>query len=370
MSHDILNNLDIQICLRHTGTCGMSENVGSNGLQLFRLSPLPLRPLIFLFVIRLHNIPQNEIDRAWHHGASASAHKHEIRQSFDLYVSWYPRLKIQPSLGLKGFPHHLAHRNHPDSGLCLQQSLMEITDIPVVFIGQLVIHGNGPFFHVHIFPCQSDQFPAPEPRSDHHLQHRQIILKCLAVLHKIQQIFLLVKGQGSAFLFRLSIISQRSFCRILPDDIIIYGHLKTGKDHIMEKLDGTVGVFFFTQPGIKQPHMGWSHLYHFHLTKLILHKTIPHPSVIGIGAFRQLPCFQINVKQLIERYALELGIGQNLFVLIFLDLFFFFPEFGQIRGIDSQTPTGPFVHPCTGTYRGRPCAETRRSSDFFLYYLF
>ena len=51
-------------------------------------------------------------------------------------------------------------------------------------------------------------------------------MEYLAVLNIVQQIFLLIKGQGGAFLFRFPIISQRSLGRILPDDIIIYGHLK------------------------------------------------------------------------------------------------------------------------------------------------
>ena len=63
MSHHILNDLHIQICLCHPGTGRMSENMGGNMRQLFRLSPLPLCPLIFFLIIRLHNIPENKVPR-------------------------------------------------------------------------------------------------------------------------------------------------------------------------------------------------------------------------------------------------------------------------------------------------------------------
>lgn len=45
-------------------------------------------------------------------------------------------------LSLKGFPHHLDRGYHPAPSPRLWQSLMEIIDIPVVFIGQLVIYGS------------------------------------------------------------------------------------------------------------------------------------------------------------------------------------------------------------------------------------
>lgn len=42
----------------------------------------------------------------------------------------------------------------------------------------------------------------------------------------------------------------------------------------MEKLDGTVRIFLFAQPGIKQAYMRWSYLYHFHLSEFIPHNPI------------------------------------------------------------------------------------------------
>ena len=42
----------------------------------------------------------------------------------------------------------------------------------------------------------------------------------------------------------------------------------------MEKLDGTVRIFLFAQPGIKQTYMRWSYLYHFHLSEFIPHNPI------------------------------------------------------------------------------------------------
>lgn len=146
VSHHILNHLDIQICLRHTGTCGMPQDVSRNMRHLLRLSFFPLRPFLFLLIVVLYNIPQDEIDGAWHHGTSDSAHEDKIRKAVDFNITRDSELEIYPALGLKGFPDHLAHRDHPNPGLCLRQSLMEVTAVPIIFIGQLVIYGNGPFF--------------------------------------------------------------------------------------------------------------------------------------------------------------------------------------------------------------------------------
>ena len=226
MSHHILNDLHIQICLCHSSTGCMSENVGGDVRQLFRLSPLPLCPLIFFLVISLYNIPENKVHGSGHHRTSAPAHKHEIRKPFDFHIPGNPHLKIQPSLGLKGFCHHFAHGNLPDSGFCLRHGHMKITPVSIILIDQLMVHVYSPGLQIHVLPGESYQRSTAEPGSDHHLQKRQIDMEYLAVLNIVQQIFLLIKGQGGAFLFRFSIISQRSLGRILPDDIIIYSHLK------------------------------------------------------------------------------------------------------------------------------------------------
>lgn len=89
-----------------------------------------------------------------------------------------------------------------------------------------MIHVYGPGLQIHILPGKTDQFSTAESGSDHHLQKRQVDMEYLAVLYIVQQIFLLFKGQGGAFLFRFPIVSQRSLGRILPNDIIIYSHLK------------------------------------------------------------------------------------------------------------------------------------------------
>ena len=226
MSHHVLNDLHIQIRLCHPGTGCMSENMGGDVRQLFRLSPLPLCPLNFFLVIRLHNIPENKVHSSRHHRASAPAHEYEIRKPFDLHIPGNSHLKIQPSLSLKGFCHHLAHWNLPDPGFCLGHGHMKITPVSIVLIDQLMIHIYGPGLQIYVLPGEPDQFSTADPGSDHHLQKRQIDMEYLAVLNIVQQIFLLVKGQGGAFLFRFPIVSQRSLGRILPDDIIIYSHLK------------------------------------------------------------------------------------------------------------------------------------------------
>lgn len=106
VSHHILNYLDIQICLRHTGTCDMPQDVSGNMRHLLRLP--------FFLIVGLYNITQDEIDGAWQHGASASAYKDELRKAVSLNVPGNPKLEIQLSLGLKDFPHHLTHKNTPD----------------------------------------------------------------------------------------------------------------------------------------------------------------------------------------------------------------------------------------------------------------
>ena len=111
----------------------------------------------------------------------------------------------------------------------------------------------------------------------------------------------------------------------------------------MEKLDGTVGIFLFAQPGIKHAYMRWSYLYHFHLSEFIPYKTVPHPSVIGLCTLCQLSGIHVDFKQIIESHILELGIGQNSFALVFLNLFSFLPEFSQIRRINGQASAGPFI---------------------------
>ena len=103
---------------------------------------------------------------------------------------------------------------------------MKITPVSIVLIDQLMIHVYSPGLQIHVLPGESDQLSTAEPGSNHHLQKRQIDMEHLAVLYIVQQIFLLIKGQGDAFLFRFPIVSQRSLGRILPDDIIIYSHLK------------------------------------------------------------------------------------------------------------------------------------------------
>ena len=104
-----------------------------------------------------------------------------------------------------------------------------------------------------------------------------------------------------------------------------------------------MGIFLFAQPGIKQAYMRWSYLYHFHLSEFIPHKTVPHPSVIGLCTLRQLSGIHVDLKQVIESHVLALGIGHNSFALVFLNLFFFFPEFSQIRRINGQASAGQFI---------------------------
>ena len=134
MSHHILNNLHIQIRLCHPSTGCMSEYMGGNMRQLFRLSPLPLCPLIFFLIIRLHNIPENKVHGSRHHRTSAPAHEYEIRKPFNFHIPGNPHLKIHPSLSLKGFCHHFAHGNLPDPGFCLRHGHMKITPVSIVLI--------------------------------------------------------------------------------------------------------------------------------------------------------------------------------------------------------------------------------------------
>lgn len=183
MSHHILNDLHIQICLCHLGTGRMSKNVGGDVWQLFRLSPLPLCPLIFFLAISLHNIPENKVHGSGHHRASTPAHKHEIRKPFDFHIPGNPHLKIQPSLGLKGFCHHFAHGNLPDPGFCLRHGHIKITPFSIVLVNQLMIHVYGPGLQIYVLPGEPDQFSIAEPCSDHHLQKRQIDMEYLAVLY-------------------------------------------------------------------------------------------------------------------------------------------------------------------------------------------
>ena len=103
-----------------------------------------------------------------------------------------------------------------------------------------------------------------------------------------------------------------------------------------------MGIFLFAQPGIKQAYMRWSYLYHFHLSEFVPHKTVPHPSVIGLCTLCQLSGIHVDLKQVIESHVLALGIGQNSFALVFLNLFFFFPEFSQIRRINIHPHSGWF----------------------------
>lgn len=56
------------ICLRHTSTCGMSQDMSGNMRHILRLPSFPLRPFPFFLIVGLYNIPQDEIDGAWHHG--------------------------------------------------------------------------------------------------------------------------------------------------------------------------------------------------------------------------------------------------------------------------------------------------------------
>ena len=90
MSHHILNHLDIQIWLRHTGACGIPQDVSVNMRHFFRLPSFPLCPLPFFLIVCLYNIQQYKIDGAWHHGASASAHENEIRKTVNLNVPGNP----------------------------------------------------------------------------------------------------------------------------------------------------------------------------------------------------------------------------------------------------------------------------------------
>ncbi len=64
VSHHILDHLDIQIYLRHTDTCGISQDVNGNMRHLFRLLSFPLCLLPFFLIIVFYNIPQDKINGA------------------------------------------------------------------------------------------------------------------------------------------------------------------------------------------------------------------------------------------------------------------------------------------------------------------
>lgn len=104
VSHHILNNLDIQICLRHTSTYGMPQDVSGNMRHLLRLPSFPLCSLPFFLIVGLYNIPQDKIDGAWHHGTSASAHENEIRKAVNLNVTGIPSWKFNRLWVSKSFP--------------------------------------------------------------------------------------------------------------------------------------------------------------------------------------------------------------------------------------------------------------------------